>query len=197
VGYFTRHDAADIAWHTRHAVAPRAAASEPIVRARRSPRGRRPAGAGLYARPARPLRPHLRLLRPAAASASWTRASTPRATATRWTPSRWSTPAPAPSTTARLISMVENGTGRAIAQSRARRVPEPRPACRAGSRASRSRRASPCGPDEKAQRWLLNISASDRARPALQRRARAGPAPASTCNWPKWPPWASGWTTPS
>jgi [protein-PII] uridylyltransferase len=62
VSYFARHDAADIAWHARslwrHLDPPRAG------RARApSPDGRRPAGAGVFARPARPVRAHLRLLR--------------------------------------------------------------------------------------------------------------------------------------
>ena len=57
--------------------------------------------------------------------------------------------------------MVENGLQRAI-EDRGR-CPSPRAsACRAGSGAFRSRRASRCAPT-KGQRWLLSISASDRA----------------------------------
>ena len=62
LSYFARHDASEIAWHTRslidrvdYAAAGRAGA--------RQPARRRPAGARLRARPARPVRAHLRLLR--------------------------------------------------------------------------------------------------------------------------------------
>ena len=71
VGYFMRHDAADIAWHTRQLsrhVPPQAC---PSIRRRRpscAPACRRVGEGlqvrGLHARPARPVRAHLRLLRP-------------------------------------------------------------------------------------------------------------------------------------
>ncbi len=62
-----------------------------------------------------------------------------------------------------LISMVETDLAQDAQRSR-RRCPRPAWAgCRAGCAASRSSRASTCCPTSKAQRWLLSISASDRA----------------------------------
>ena len=62
LSYFARHEAGEIAWHTRslvdlrrHADAGGARPGQPVRR--------RAAGAGLRARPAGPVRPHLRLLR--------------------------------------------------------------------------------------------------------------------------------------
>jgi [protein-PII] uridylyltransferase len=63
VGYFMRHDPGEIAWHTRM-LSRFVGKANAIVRARLSPVGERRASAGLHARPARPLCPHLRLLRP-------------------------------------------------------------------------------------------------------------------------------------
>jgi [protein-PII] uridylyltransferase len=61
VGYFMRHDAATSPG-THAAVAP--CGLRPNAHRARAPlaRGRRPAGAGVHARPARPVCPHLRLL---------------------------------------------------------------------------------------------------------------------------------------
>ena len=60
VGYFMRHDAADIAWHTRQ-LSRHVGAGKPDRAGAPLARGRRPAGAGLHAGPARPVCPHLRL----------------------------------------------------------------------------------------------------------------------------------------
>ncbi len=50
-------------------------------------------------------------------------------------------------------------------------------ACRGACARSRSRRASRCAPDERAQRWLLTVSASDRSGLLYAHRARAGAPP--------------------
>ena len=89
-GYFMRHDAEEIAWHTRTLYYRPDSAEAGGARAPQ-PDGRRPAGDGLRARPARSVRPPLRLLRARSATASSTPRSTPRATATRWTASCCST----------------------------------------------------------------------------------------------------------
>ena len=51
-------------------------------------------------------------------------------------------------------------------------------------------------PDEKAQRWLLGISASDRAG-LLYLVARVLARHQPERNWPRSAPWASAWKTPS
>ena len=66
---------------------------------------------------------------------------------------------------------------------KARLLPEPAAAgCRAG--AFRSRRGHALRPDERAQRWLLAISAKRPNWPALRDRARPR-APSSTCSSPR------------
>ena len=62
VSYFARHDAMEIAWHARVAVAPREDRRAGGQRAAVAG-GRRAAGAGVFARPRGPVRAHLRLLR--------------------------------------------------------------------------------------------------------------------------------------
>jgi [protein-PII] uridylyltransferase len=62
VGYFMRHDAADIAWHTRQLSRLVGWPPKPIVRGPPLTGRRGPAGAGVHPRPARPVCPHLRLL---------------------------------------------------------------------------------------------------------------------------------------
>ncbi len=91
VGYFMRHDAGEIAWHTRHITRALAGldgeAGRPLVRARRWAKACR----CWCTRPTSPTCSRASAAtstRPA--SASWMPASTPRATATRSTPSRWS-----------------------------------------------------------------------------------------------------------
>jgi [protein-PII] uridylyltransferase len=89
VSYFMRHEAADIAWHTRH-LSPcgpgQARGARPAVAGRR-----RPASAGLCTRPARSVCPHLRLLRPGRIFHPRCARARPT-TITRWTPSRSSHP---------------------------------------------------------------------------------------------------------
>ena len=89
VGYFMRHDAGDIAWHTR---ASRATWAPPRCWcARMSAVGEGLQDARVHQGPARPVRASAAIsTRPA--SASWTPRSTRPPTATRWTPSRWSRP---------------------------------------------------------------------------------------------------------
>jgi [protein-PII] uridylyltransferase len=192
VGYFMRHDAADIAWHTRH-LSRHVGADKPVVRARRSP-----VGEGLQVlvytpRPARPVRPHLRLLRPWPASASWMPgAHRAQRLCAGHLPGRH----PAmPEHYRELTSMVENGLA----------APSPTPA------AARAQPWAGVAPGQELSDCAARHAAARRKRPALAaqhlRQRPRRPAvqrwhgcwrgTTSTCNWPRSPRWASGWTTPS
>jgi hypothetical protein len=164
------------------------------VRARLVPVGRRPAGAGVRARPARPVCAHLRLLRPAPASASWTPRSTPRAPAMRWTPSRSCTRM-LPEHYRDLISHGRDPAGLALEQPAARCPSPPRPRV-APRQELPDHAARHLRPDEKAQRWLLTVRPAT-ASACCTHRPGAGAPPASTCSWPRSARWASGWKTPS
>jgi hypothetical protein len=86
VGYFMRHEAGDIAWHTRHC---RATSAAPRRSCGRACRRWAKACRSWSTRPTSPTCSRASAAtstRPA--SASWTRRSTPPATAMRWTPSR-------------------------------------------------------------------------------------------------------------
>ena len=154
-----RHDAADIAWHTRqlsrHGGRRPSRSCGPVarrsVKACRCWSTRRTNATCLPASAATSTR---------AASAFWTPASTPPTTAMRSTPFR-SSPRPCPSTTASSPAWWRAGWAGPLPTP----DPCPRPAgaaCHAGSRAFPSTPRVTLRPDEKGQRWLLNISASDR-----------------------------------
>ena len=158
VGYFMRHDAGDIAWHTkqlsRHVGSPKA-----IVRARRSP-----AGDGLQVLVYTPDQPDLfaricgyfdqngfSILDARIHTAKNGHALDTFQVITSALPEEYR----------EVTSMLENNLALAIADS----GPLPAPSKGRVSRRVKSFPIAPrvsLRPDEKAQRWLLNISASDR-----------------------------------
>ena len=158
VGYFMRHDAADIAWHTRQ-LSRHVSSGKPIVRARHSP-----VGEGLQVVVYTPDQPDLfaricayfdkggfSILDARIHTATNGYAlDTFQVVASSWADHYQE-----------LISMVESELSRAIAQTTA--LPAP-----SRGRVSRRVKSFPIAPrvtlrpDEKGQRWLLNISASDR-----------------------------------
>ena len=158
IGYFMRHDAADIAWHTkqlsRHVGSPKA-----IVRARRSP-----AGEGLQVLVYTPDQPDLfaricgyfdhngfSILDARIHTAKNGHALDTFQVITSAPPEEYR----------EVTSLLENNLALAIADT----GPLPAPSKGRVSRRVRSFPIAPrvsLRPDEKAQRWLLNISASDR-----------------------------------
>ena len=158
VGYFMRHDATDIAWHTRH-LSRLVASDKPVVRARRSP-----VGEGLqvlvYTRDQADLFARIcGYFDHGGFSILDARVHTARnGFALDTFQIVTSTP---PEQYRELTAMVENGLALAIAETGPLRAPS-------RGRVSRRVRSFPIAPrvtlrpDEKAQRWLLNISASDR-----------------------------------
>ena len=158
VGYFMRHDASDIAWHTRH-LSRAVGADKPVVRARRSP-----VGEGLqvlvYTRDQPDLFARIcGYFDHGGFSILDARVHTARNGYALDT-FQIVTSSP-PDQYRELTSMVENGLAAAIAQTGPLREPS-------RGRVSRRVKSFPIAPrvtlrpDEKAQRWLLNISASDR-----------------------------------
>lgn len=171
VGYFMRHDAADIAWHARQLsrhVAPSSArgagqgvppARAPIVRVRLSPVGEglqvlvyTPDQSDLFARICGYFdQASFSILDAKVHTASNGYALDTFQVVTSFLPEHYR----------ELISMVQTGVAQAIVQ------PGPLPPPSRG-RVSRRVRSFPVAPrvglqpDEKAQRWLLSISASDR-----------------------------------
>ena len=158
VGYFMRHDAADIAWHTRQ-LSRLVGSPKPIVRAHRSP-----AGEGLQVLVYTPDQPDLfaricgyfdqggfSILDARIHTAKNGHALDTFQVVTSASPEEYR----------EISSMLENGLARAIAEA------GPLPASNRG-RVSRRVKSFPIAPrvtltpDEKGQRWLLNISASDR-----------------------------------
>ena len=158
VGYFMRHDASDIAWHTRH-LSRCVGADKSVVRARRSP-----VGEGLqvlvYTRDQPDLFARIcGYFDHGGFSILDARVHTARnGYALDTFQIVTSTP---PDQYRELTSQVENGLAAAIAQTGPLREPS-------RGRVSRRVKSFPIAPrvtlrpDEKAQRWLLNISASDR-----------------------------------
>ena len=158
VGYFMRHDASDIAWHTRR-LSRAVGADKPVVRARRSP-----VGEGLqvvvYTRDQADLFARIcGYFDHGGFSILDARVHTARnGYALDTFQLVTSTP---PEQFRELTSQVENGLAAAIAESGPLREPS-------RGRVSRRVKSFPIAPrvtlrpDEKAQRWLLNISASDR-----------------------------------
>ncbi|MEO6972998.1 MAG: [protein-PII] uridylyltransferase [Rhodoferax sp.] len=167
VGYFMRHDASDIAWHARQLsrhVAQAAGSSAPaarkaIVRARLSPVGEglqvlvyTPDQSDLFARICGYFdQASFSILDAKVHTATNGYALDTFQVVTSFLPDHYR----------ELTSMVQTGVAQAIAQ------PGPLPAPSRG-RVSRRVRSFPVtprvelAPDEKAQRWLLSISASDR-----------------------------------
>ena len=158
VGYFMRHDAADIAWHTRH-LSRHVGSDKPVVRARRSP-----VGEGLqilvYTRDKTDLfaricgyfdRSRFSILDARIHTARNGFALDTFQVVTAAMPEHYR----------ELTSMVESGLTQAIADTAPLREPSK-------GRVSRRVRSFPITPrvtlrpDEKGQRWLLNITASDR-----------------------------------
>ena len=158
VGYFMRHDASEIAWHTRH-LSRLVGSDRPVVRARRSP-----VGEGLqvlvYTRDQSDLFARIcgyfdhggfSILDARIHTARNGYALDTFQVVTSSMPEHYR----------ELTSMIENGLAAAIAET----GPLPAPSRGRVSRRVRSFPIAPrvtLRPDEKAQRWLLNISASDR-----------------------------------
>jgi [protein-PII] uridylyltransferase len=158
VGYFMRHDAADIAWHTRQ-LSRLVGTSKPVVRARRSPAGEglqvlvyTPDQSDLFARicgyfdqrgfSIQDARIH---------TAKNGYALDTFQVITSASPDEYR----------EITSMLENGLAKVIADA----GPLPNPSRGRVSRRVKSFPVAPrvtLTPDEKGQRWLLNISASDR-----------------------------------
>ena len=158
VGYFMRHDAVDIAWHTRQ-LSRLVGSSKAIVRARRSP-----AGEGLQVLVYTPDQPDLfaricgyfdlngfSILDARIHTAKNGHALDTFQVVTASSPDEYR----------EITSMIENGLAKAITDA----GPLPAPGRGRVSRRVKSFPIAPrvtLSPDEKGQRWLLNISASDR-----------------------------------
>jgi [protein-PII] uridylyltransferase len=158
VGYFMRHDAADIAWHTRQ-LSRLVGSSKAIVRARRSP-----VGEGLQVVVYTPDQPDLfaricgyfdqggfSILDARIHTAKDGHALDTFQVVTSASPDEYR----------EVTSMLENGLARVITDA----GPLPTPSRGRVSRRVKSFPIAPhvtLNPDEKGQRWLLNISASDR-----------------------------------
>lgn len=158
VGYFMRHDAADIAWHTRQ-LSRHMGSGKSIVRARQSPVGEglqvlvyTPDQRDLFARICGYFdQGGFSILDARVHTANNGYALDTFQVTTSVLPEHYR----------ELTSMVESELARAIAQT----APLPPPSRGRVSRRVKSFPITPrvtLRPDEKAQRWLLNISASDR-----------------------------------
>ncbi len=157
VSYFMRHDADDIAWHTRH-ISRFVGTDQPIVRARRSP-----AGEGLQVLVYTPDQPDLfaricGYFDQGSFSILDARIHTAR---NGYALDTFQVVTPGLQDHYReMTSMVESELARAIAEA----APLPEPSRGRLSRRVKSFPVTPrvsLKPDEKAQRWLLSISASD------------------------------------
>jgi [protein-PII] uridylyltransferase len=159
VSYFMRHEAADIAWHTRH-LSRHVGATHPVVRARQSL-----AGEGLQVMVYAPDQPDLF----ARICGYFDRAGFSILDARVHTANNGHAldtfqivASAQPGHYRELTHMVESDLVRAIETG----GPLPNPAAKRVSRRVKSFPVAPrvtLRPDEKAQRWLLAISASDRA----------------------------------
>ena len=159
VGYFMRHEAADIAWHARH-LARHVGTLRPVVRARQSL-----AGEGLQVLVYTADQPDLfaricGYFDGAGFSILDARVHTAR---NGYAIDTFQIVSPAlPGHYRELAHMVESELARSIERS----GPLPEPGKRRLSRRAKSFPVTPrvsLRPDDKAQRWLLGISASDRA----------------------------------
>ncbi|MGZ5270238.1 MAG: [protein-PII] uridylyltransferase [Ramlibacter sp.] len=158
VGYFMRHDAGEIAWHTRH-VSRHVGTTKALVRARLSPVGEglqvlvyTPDQADLFARICGYFdQAGFSILDARIHTAKNGYALDTFQVVTAMLPEHYR----------ELISMVESG----LEQTLQRAGPLPAPSRGRVSRRVRSFPIAPrvqLAPDERAQRWLLSISASDR-----------------------------------
>ena len=158
VGYFMRHDAADIAWHTRQ-ISRHVNSGKSIVRARLSPLGE-----GLQVLVYTPDQPDLfaRICGYFDQGGFSILDARIHTAYNHYALDTFQVIASAlPEHYQELTSMVESELARAIAQT----GPLPSPSRGRVSRRVKSFPIAPrvtLRPDEKAQRWLLNISASDR-----------------------------------
>ena len=159
VSYFMRHEAADIAWHTRH-LSRHLGAGKPVVRARQSL-----AGEGLQVLVYAPDQSDL-FMRICGyfdrAGFSILDARVHTANNGHALDTFQVVASSQPGAYRELIHMVENDLLRAIEDPR----PLPEPTRKRVSRRVKSFPVAPrvtLRPDEKAQRWLISISASDRA----------------------------------
>ncbi len=161
VSYFMRHDAVDIAWHTKH-ISRHVHTTTPIVRARRSP----PGGEGLqvmvYTHDQADLFARIcGFFERGSFSVLDARIHTTQAGYALDTFQVVSTSEDLNEHFREITSMVESGLSQVIAQA----GPLPPPSRGRVSRRVKSFPIAPrvtLQPDEQAQHWLLNISASDR-----------------------------------
>ena len=163
VGYFMRHDASDIAWHarqlSRHVARPAEGKPKPIVRARISP-----VGEGLQVLVFTPDQPDLfaRICGHFDQSGFSIQDARIHTTRTGWALDTFQIVTPMlPEHYRELLSMVESG----LTQTLEKQGPLPAPTRGRVSRRVKSFPVTPrvsLKPDEKAQSWLLSISASDR-----------------------------------
>ena len=159
VDYFMRHEAADIAWHTRH-LSRFVGSSTPIVRARQSL-----AGEGLQVMVYAPDQPDL-FARICSyfdrAGFSILDARVHTALNRHALDTFQVIATTAPQSYRELINLVESDLCRVLAEAK----PLPEPMQRRVSRRVKSFPVAPrvlLRPDDKGQRWLLSISAADRA----------------------------------
>jgi [protein-PII] uridylyltransferase len=158
VGYFMRHDAADIAWHTRQ-LSRVVGTQQPVVRARRSPAGEglqvlvyTPDQSDLFAR----ICGYFDQRSFSILDARIHTAKNGHALDTFQVVT-----AAGPEEYREITSMLENDLAKVIADA----GPLPMPSRGRVSRRVKSFPIAPrvtLAPDEKGQRWLLNVSASDR-----------------------------------
>jgi [protein-PII] uridylyltransferase len=163
VSYFMRHDASDIAWHarqlSRHVALPDASASRAIVRARPSP-----VGEGLQVLVFTPDQPDLfaRICGHFDQSGFSILDARVHTTRTGWALDTFQIVTPMLHEHYReLMTMVESG----LTQALDKQGPLPFPSRGRVSRRVKSFPVTPrvsLSPDEKAQKWLLSVSASDR-----------------------------------
>jgi len=158
VGYFMRHDAADIAWHTRQ-LSRLVGAQKVVVRARRSP-----AGEGLQVLVYAPDQSDLfaRICGYFDQGGFSIQDARIHTTKNGYALDTFQVITSAsPDEYREITNILENGLARAIADA----GPLPAPSRGRVSRRVKSFPIAPhvsLSPDEKGQRWLLNISASDR-----------------------------------
>jgi [protein-PII] uridylyltransferase len=158
VGYFMRHEAGDIVWHTRH-LARHAGKAKAIVRARLSP-----VGEGLQVLVYTPDQPDLfaRICGYFDQAGFSILDAKVHTTANGYALDTFQVvSAMLPEHNRELISMAESGLQHTLEQA----GPLPPPSRGRVSRRVKSFPIAPrvdLAPDEKAQRWLLSISASDR-----------------------------------
>ena len=158
VGYFMRHDAVDIAWHTRH-LSRLVGSGNAVVRARRSPAGDglqvlvyTPDQSDLFARICGYFEQRgFSILDARVHTAKNGYALDTFQVVTSASPEEYR----------EITSMIENGLAKVITDA----GPLPKPSRGRVSRRVKSFPIAPrvsLTPDEKGQRWILNVSASDR-----------------------------------